>query len=40
MGDTALRSFVFAVEFAVGDPARVWPVLTQHEGSLRELGAH
>ena len=40
MGTTGLRSFVFAVEFAVGDPARVWPVLAHHEGSLRELGAH
>jgi hypothetical protein len=40
MGATGLRSFVFAVEFAVGDPERVWPVLAHHEGSLRELGAH
>ncbi|BBZ17796.1 hypothetical protein MGAD_21310 [Mycolicibacterium gadium] len=40
MGDTALRSFVFAVEFAVGEPERVWPVLTHHEENLRELGAH
>lgn len=40
MGATELRSFVFAVEFAVGDPERVWPVLAHHEGSLRELGAH
>jgi hypothetical protein len=40
MGATELRSFVFAVEFAVGDPERVWPVLAHHEESLRELGAH
>ena len=40
MDATGLRSFVFAVEFAVGDPERVWPVLAHHEGSLRELGAH
>jgi hypothetical protein len=40
MGATELRSFVFAVEFVVGDPERVWPVLAHHEGSLRELGAH
>jgi hypothetical protein len=40
MGATPLRSFVFAVEFAVRDAERVWPVLTHHEQSLRELGAH
>lgn len=40
MGATGLRSFVFAVEFEVGDAKRVWPVLAHHEGSLRELGAH
>jgi len=40
MGTSEFRSFVFAVEFAVGDPDRVWPVLTHHEGSLRDLGAH
>jgi hypothetical protein len=40
MGATELRSFVFAVEFAVGDAGRVWPVLSHHEGNLRNLGAH
>lgn len=40
MGAAELRSFVFAVEFAVGDAGRVWPVLTQHEENLRNLGAH
>jgi hypothetical protein len=40
MAVTELRSFVFAVEFAVGDAQRVWPVLAHHEDSLRELGTH
>ena len=40
MSAAEFRSFVFAVEFTVGDPERVWPVLTHHEGSLRDLGAH
>ena len=40
MGPAERRSFVFAVEFVVGDAARVWPVLTHHEETLRELGAH
>jgi hypothetical protein len=39
MSASGLRSFVFAVEFTVGDPERVWPVLAHHEGSLQELGA-
>jgi hypothetical protein len=33
------RSFVFAVEFTIAAPDRVWPVLTHHEDSLRDLGA-
>jgi hypothetical protein len=39
MGAAEFRSFVFAVEFAVGDPGRVWPVLKHHEDNLRKLGA-
>jgi len=39
MGAAELRSFVFAVEFEVGDAGRVWPVLSHHEGSLQNLGA-
>ena len=38
MGAADLRSFVFAVEFVVGDPGRVWPVLAHHEVRLRDLG--
>ncbi|MFI5507663.1 fatty-acid--CoA ligase [Mycobacterium sp. NPDC051804] len=39
MGASEFRSFVFAVEFEVGDADRVWPVLTRYEESLRDLGA-
>lgn len=39
MDGDSFRSFVFAVEFTVGDPARVWAVLTNSEESLRDLGA-
>lgn len=39
VGAAELRSFVFAVEFDIGDPQRVWSVLTQHEDNLRQLGA-
>lgn len=39
MDGDSLRSFVFAVEFTIGDPARVWAVLTNSEESLRGLGA-
>ena len=39
MANAAARSFVFAVEFSIGDPERVRPVLERHEQSLRDLGA-
>lgn len=39
MDATGLRSFVFAVEFMVGDARRIGPVLARHEDALRELGA-
>lgn len=39
MSGATLRSFVFAVEFAIAEPSRVWPVLAHHEDSLRDLGA-
>jgi len=40
MEGASLRSFVFAVEFTIGDPASVWAVLKHHEENLRELGAY
>lgn len=39
MDGLAFRSFVFAVDFTVGDPARVPSVLSHHQESLRDLGA-
>lgn len=39
MGRDTLRSFVFAVEFTVGESSLVVPVLARHEESLRDLGA-
>lgn len=39
MPDAAIRSFVFATEFTIGDARRVGPLLTRHEESLRDLGA-
>lgn len=39
MGRTAVRSYVFAVEFRISESARVGPVLAHHEASLRDLGA-
>jgi hypothetical protein len=39
MSAATLRSFVFAVEFAIAEPGRIWPVLAHHEDSLRDLGA-
>ena len=40
MGRATIRSFVFAVEFTIGESERVAPVLARHEESLRDLGAH
>ncbi|MGV0790733.1 fatty-acid--CoA ligase [Mycolicibacterium sp. XJ1819] len=40
MASSAVRSFVFAVEFRIARSERVGPVLARHEESLRELGAH
>jgi hypothetical protein len=37
---TAVRSFVFAVEFRIAESERVGSVLAHHEESLRALGAH
>jgi hypothetical protein len=37
---SAVRSFVFAVEFRIAETERVGPVLAHHEESLRDLGAH
>ena len=34
------RNFVFAVEFSVASPDRVWPLLQRHQESLVDLGAH
>lgn len=33
------RNFVFAVEFTISAPDRVWPVLCRHRESLVDLGA-
>jgi hypothetical protein len=37
---TAARSFVLAVEFRVREARRIAQLLSQHEESLRDLGAH
>jgi hypothetical protein len=35
-----VRSFVFAIDFRVPHPGRVWPVLEAHRDSLADIGAH
>lgn len=39
MAPAAVRSFIFAVEFRIGESRRVGSVLARHEESLRDLGA-
>ncbi|OBA86640.1 hypothetical protein A5662_26865 [Mycobacteriaceae bacterium 1482268.1] len=39
MASSAVRSFVFAVEFRIAESERVGPVLARHEENLRDLGA-
>ncbi|UXA20059.1 fatty-acid--CoA ligase [Mycobacterium sp. SMC-4] len=39
MSRSRSRNFVFAVEFAISTPDRVWPVLQRHQESLVDLGA-
>jgi hypothetical protein len=39
MAQEQARSYVFATDFRVPDPRRVWPLLTRHTENLVDLGA-